>query len=105
MIVDAAFLRVDERRIFAALADAQQVPFTIVDCHAPPATLRERLARRNARGDDASEADEVVLATLSAVAEPLTDAERACAIRVDAAVPTPPAELARQWLAAQRRHP
>ncbi|MEP7297387.1 MAG: AAA family ATPase [Burkholderiales bacterium] len=100
VIVDAAFMRADERRVFAALAEAQRAPFTIVDCQAPAAVLRDRLARRNARGDDASEADAAVLETLSAVAEPLGEAERACAIRMDAAVSMPPVALARQWLAA-----
>jgi predicted kinase len=94
VIVDAAFLRVDERAHFAALADERQVPFTIVDCHAPLATLQERLARRAAQGGDASEADAAVLATLREVAQPLTSTERAAAIEVDAQVPVPPAAMA-----------
>ena len=49
-IVDAAFLRRDERAQFAALAGEAAVPFTIVDCRAPLALLRAASlhARRHA---------------------------------------------------------
>ena len=100
VIVDAAFLRVAERAQFAALAEARHVPFTIFDCHAPLATLAQRLAQRAAQGGDASEADAAVLATLREVAQPLTAAERAATIDVDAQAPVPPAALGRGWLAA-----
>ena len=48
VIVDAAFLRRDERQSFRALAQEQGVPFTILACRADSATLqrRERLRRR-----------------------------------------------------------
>jgi aminoglycoside phosphotransferase family enzyme/predicted kinase len=74
VILDAAFLRHDERQ--AALARARElgVPFTIVHCEAPPEMLRQRLL---ARRGDASEADLAVLQHLQAAAEPLTDEERA----------------------------
>ena len=100
VIVDAAFLRVAERAQFAALAEARHVPFTIFDCHAPLATLAQRLAQRAAQGGDASEADAAVLATLREVAQALTASERAAAIEVNAQAPVPPVALARGWLAA-----
>ncbi|NJM12428.1 MAG: ATP-binding protein [Synechococcaceae cyanobacterium SM1_2_3] len=36
-------------------------PFILLNCTADPATLRERVATRRARGDDAAEADVAVL--------------------------------------------
>jgi len=76
VIVDAAFLRAAERADFADLARELGVPFGIVDCSAPLAVLRERLAQRRARGGDPSEADETVLDRLWDAAEPLSDSER-----------------------------
>jgi predicted kinase len=61
VIVDAAFLRGAERRSFEALAAEFRVPFTILDCRATPATLRRRVAERDAAGTDASEASLAIL--------------------------------------------
>lgn len=68
VILDAAFLRRDERARAHALADELGVPFGIIACNAPPQVLRARLL---ARKSDASEADLAVLERLSALAEPL----------------------------------
>jgi hypothetical protein len=73
VVLDAAFLRRAEREEARALADLLRVPFSILDCEAPDAVLRERLA---ARCGDASEANAAVLDRLLAVAEPLTPGER-----------------------------
>ena len=72
VVLDAAFLRRDERAAAAALAAHERVPFGILACEAPLAVLRERL---RARSGDASEADEAVLERLSRVAEPLDAVE------------------------------
>jgi hypothetical protein len=69
VILDAAFLRSDERAQAQALAGELSVPFFIVDCVAPLPVLRERLLRRQG---DASEANVGVLERLRATAEPLT---------------------------------
>jgi len=98
VIVDAAFLRADERADFHALAAGLGVPFAIVDCRAPLPVLRERLERRNAEGADPSEADAQVLEGLRVAAEPLDDAERALAITVDAGESFSATALARRWL-------
>ncbi|TAM34182.1 MAG: hypothetical protein EPN61_17430 [Burkholderiaceae bacterium] len=74
VILDAAFLRRAERTEALALARALDVPFSIVACEASLPVLRARLL---ARQGDASEADIAVLNGLSALAEPLTDKERA----------------------------
>lgn len=88
VIVDAAFLRRDQREAFRALATEAGVRFAILDCQAPMAVLRQRVQERRARGGDASEADESVLDLLAARQEPLADAERAhtIAVRTDQAV-------------------
>ena len=76
VIVDAAFLRHAERSRFRELAAALDVPFAIASLQAPADVLRSRVAQRQARADDASEAGVQVLAMLQQVQEPLDDAER-----------------------------
>jgi uncharacterized protein len=78
VVLDGAFLRLDERTAARELARALGVPFAILHCEAPAAVLRERLA---ARTGDASEANVGVLERLQAVAEPLTPEELACVLR------------------------
>lgn len=73
VVLDAAFLRRDERQQAHALAQELRVPFAIVDCDAPREVLRERLL---ARRGDASEAGGEVLARLRETAQALTAAER-----------------------------
>ncbi len=62
VIVDAAFLRRDERAAMRELARRHGLPCLVLECRADPAVLRERLRARQARRDDPSEADESVLA-------------------------------------------
>ncbi|MEF7612904.1 AAA family ATPase [Aquincola sp. MAHUQ-54] len=102
VIVDAAFLRAAERDAFASLAAALGVPLAIVDCDAPTGVLRQRLRERQARGGDASEADETVLARLAAIAEPLTPAEHGRALEVPGVRPPAPGDLAVRWRALAR---
>lgn len=73
VILDAAFLKRDERLRALALAQERGVPLEIIACEAPMQVLRERLL---ARRGDASEADVNVLDQLSRAAEPLTELER-----------------------------
>src|SRR5262249_51928569 len=77
VIVDAAFLRRAEREDFRRLAFEQGVPFAILHCEAPPDVLRDRVRARQARRDDASEADLGVLERQLASEEPLAEEERA----------------------------
>lgn len=78
VVLDAAFLRADERAQARAVAEAAGVPFAILSCDAPIDVLRERL---RARRGDASEADVAVLEALRVSAEPLGRDEIACAMR------------------------
>lgn len=88
VIVDAAFLRRDQREALRALAAEARVRFAMLDCQAPMAVLRQRVQERRARGGDASEADESVLDLLAARQEPLADNEHGhtIAVRTDEAV-------------------
>ena len=78
VIVDAAFLRRDDRTAFRALAAGLGAEFGILAAAAPVAELRRRLMER--RGD-ASEADVAVLEKQLAWFEPLDADEQACVIR------------------------
>ncbi|WP_300659907.1 bifunctional aminoglycoside phosphotransferase/ATP-binding protein [Hydrogenophaga sp.] len=77
VLVDAAFLRRQEREAFAALAQATGCPFHILATEAPLAVLRERITARQAHGGDASEATVAVLEQQLGWLEPLDEAERA----------------------------
>lgn len=98
-IVDAASLKHAERERFHEVATRHGVPFTLLVCDAPPEVLRERVALREARRDDASEAGVAVLERLTQAREPLDAHERHHAIEVDTSQPLAPAELAADWLA------
>lgn len=74
VIVDAAFLRREERSAFRALAGELNVEFSILATEAPVDELRRRLA---ARSGDASEAGVAVLERQLAWFEPLDAEEHA----------------------------
>ncbi len=86
-LVDATFLQAPHRRAFVHLAEQAGCPFTILDCTAPPAMLRERVATRETEGRDPSEADLSVLTAQLASRDPLSDAERGSALTVDTSRP------------------
>lgn len=76
VIVDAAFLKQEEREQFRLLAKKLSVPFAIATLQAKDSALRERIRQRR---NDASEADVAVLEKLKAVQEPLSSRESAYA--------------------------
>lgn len=78
VIVDAAFLRQEERDAFRRLAQSMSAPFAIASLHAEDAILRKRIRQRR---NDASEADVVVLDKLKASQQPLSSSELAVAVR------------------------
>jgi aminoglycoside phosphotransferase family enzyme/predicted kinase len=61
VIVDAAFLKRWQRDLFRRLASELDVPFAIVSFSAPESALRERIERRAAAANDASDATLAVL--------------------------------------------
>ncbi|WP_457675359.1 bifunctional aminoglycoside phosphotransferase/ATP-binding protein [Thiolapillus sp.] len=90
LVVDATFLREDQRAPFQALAQRRRVPFTILELTASPQVLRQRLA---ARRNDVSDADVRVLEHQLAAYQPLGEGERGHAIRVDTEAGVRMAEL------------
>ena len=80
VIVDAAFLKQEEREQFRELAHELTVPFAIVSMRASKATLRARITQRREVARDASEADIHVLKMLQAAQEPLLPQELACTV-------------------------
>lgn len=77
VLVDAAFLKRDERAAFHALATRRGLSFTILACEADPAELRRRVA---ARRGDASEATLDVLERQLSWIEQLDATERALSV-------------------------
>ncbi len=73
VIVDAAFLRRDERERLLALESGEDLRRVIVHCDAPIEELRRRIAVRH---DDPSEANLAVLEKQLETVEPPGDAER-----------------------------
>lgn len=71
VLLDAAFLRQDEREVMRQLARRLNVGFAVVECLAPPACLRERLEARQSQGMDASDATPAVVARQIGFAEPV----------------------------------
>ncbi|NUA28558.1 bifunctional aminoglycoside phosphotransferase/ATP-binding protein [Cupriavidus basilensis] len=82
MIADATFLARAQRQRFASLAARQGVGFSIVDCHAGLATLRERIVTRARQGGDPSEADLQVLEWQRRAQEPLGSDEWRHVVRI-----------------------
>jgi uncharacterized protein len=101
VIIDAACLRHAEREQLAAMAADAGVPFTLLDCQADAATLRQRVRARRLRGGDASEADEAVLEHQFTIDEPLSAGERAKAIEVRTDRPLDVAAIAARWRCAR----
>lgn len=75
-VADATFLKQDQRRPFAELAQALGLPFLILEMKTPVDVLRQRVADRLQRGDDPAEADIAVLEAQLASMEALTHEER-----------------------------
>jgi aminoglycoside phosphotransferase family enzyme/predicted kinase len=81
VIVDATFLKREQRQQFRRLADELKVPFAILDFQVAESTLRDRVAQRASEHHDASEADLSVLEEQLKSREPLDAEECRRAIR------------------------
>lgn len=82
-IVDATFLKCEQRRLFQALAQELGVPFIILHFHADAALLRRWISERLTEGKDASEATLEVLDHQLKTQEPLTAGEADRIISID----------------------
>lgn len=87
VIVDATFLERSHRREFLALADSLGAPACILDFHAEPAVLVQRIEARMRGPRDASDADVATLTAQLASAKPLSADEQAQTFVFDTAVP------------------
>ncbi|QDV26498.1 bifunctional aminoglycoside phosphotransferase/ATP-binding protein [Aureliella helgolandensis] len=75
VVVDATFLKRNDRQLFKSTADSEGVRFAILDCHADEQTLRQRVADRVAKNNDASDANIRVLEEQLASHDPLSERE------------------------------
>ncbi|HET8610903.1 MAG TPA: AAA family ATPase [Burkholderiales bacterium] len=82
-IIDAAFLGRPQRDLVHALAGRLGASLIIIDCDAAPAVLRDRIALRETRGSDPSEATAAVLDHQLAHHDALATDEMAAVIRCD----------------------
>jgi predicted kinase len=87
VIVDAAFLDTNDRRLFRTLAQRLKVPYAIVSCEADPITLAQRVDERAREHKDASDATLSVLDTQLREIEPFEAAEERCVIHADTEEP------------------
>lgn len=83
VVVDATFLCVAQRQPFIRLAHERQLPLVILDVWAPEAVLAQRMELRAKQCTDASDATLEVMERQRAIEEPLTEAERPYAIRMN----------------------
>jgi len=97
-IVDATFLRRDQRAPFLSLADERDVPVRILEFRTDRSVLEKRVTERAEAGRDASEADLAVLAGQLESIEPLSDEEREKCITVDSDEPVSGDALAKRVL-------
>ena len=99
VIVDATFLKHPDRDAFRRLASGTGVPFAMASCVAQEATLRERVAKRDSEGKDASEAGVAVLERQLATQDLLAKDESELAIVFDQEQGDPLPDKATQALA------
>ncbi|GGY04591.1 hypothetical protein GCM10007160_35290 [Litchfieldella qijiaojingensis] len=84
VIVDSTALHQEERDRLIQVAASRNIPYLLLDCSAPESQRRQWLRARAKEGGDPSEADEVIMERQQAVVEPITKAERAYSLEVDA---------------------
>jgi aminoglycoside phosphotransferase family enzyme/predicted kinase len=82
-IIDATFLKRDQRRLFQTLAQELDLPFVILHFHADKALLRQWISERLSEAKDASEANLEVLEHQLKTEEPLNEDEAGRIIAID----------------------
>ncbi|MNP61979.1 hypothetical protein D3C76_1572160 [compost metagenome] len=82
-MIDATFLKQEQRKAARKVAEETGTPFLILDCHAPEAVIEAWLAQRQAEGGDPSDATLEVVRAQLASREPLDAAEQARSKRID----------------------
>ena len=87
MVLDATFLKKQERVKAAELANRLNVPWHLLELKASTGTLRSRVKQRSESRSDASDADLDVLESQLSSVEPLDESERPNAIAIDTEKP------------------
>jgi len=83
VIVDAAFLKQNLRRLFYDFAEKKNIPFRILFCDTSEEIQRQRLVERQQLNKDASDADLTILEQQLLHYEPLTGDENDVTITID----------------------
>ncbi len=83
VIVDASFRTAKARAAAEALASAHNVPFRLLECVAPPAVCRARLAARERAGGGVSDATSAVYDAFTAGYEPIVELCPTEHVRID----------------------
>ncbi len=83
VIIDAASLKIAQRRIFVNLAELLEVPLLVLCYTATAETLRSRVDRRALSGNDISDATVAILEHQLAAHEPLSADERHSCLEID----------------------
>jgi uncharacterized protein len=96
-IVDATFLKQEQRQLFADMAERMLVPFVILDMQISESLLHQRVKGRAERGHGVSEADEEILDLQLETAEPLAGEELASVVVVTEDHPLSLSELRKRF--------
>ncbi|PKL99822.1 MAG: hypothetical protein CVV19_06015 [Gammaproteobacteria bacterium HGW-Gammaproteobacteria-9] len=83
VVIDAAYLKQQQRQDAWQAAETTGVPFLILDCQAPDAVIAQWLAQRQTEGVDPSDATMEVVHAQQASREALSESERLHSRRVD----------------------
>jgi aminoglycoside phosphotransferase family enzyme/predicted kinase len=83
VVIDATYLKLDQRKNAAQVAETTGVPFLILDCNAPDAVIASWLEQRQAAKQDPSDATLEVIAAQQASREALTADEALHTKRVE----------------------
>ncbi len=75
VVIDATYLKHEQRQQAAEVAQSCGVPLLVLDCQAPDEVIRQWLGERQAAGQDPSDATLQVIQAQQAGREPLTDEE------------------------------
>jgi len=83
VVLDAAYLKREQRSAAWQVAEQNGTPFLILDCQAPQDVIAAWLQQRQAEGNDPSDATLEVIAAQQASRDALDDDEQAHSRRVD----------------------
>ncbi|MNE46868.1 hypothetical protein D3C80_1412370 [compost metagenome] len=83
VVLDATYLKREQRQAAADVASQTGVPFLILDCHAPEAVIASWLEQRQAENSDPSDATLEVIKAQQASREALDAQELVHSTRVD----------------------